>query len=92
MDAFLTILRWLNYIFGGAVLLIGYGASIYRGSLELVPLLLALGLTAVGPVETLLMRYFKLSGETPDQTKKLIDYGTSLVFVILLLAAVILSL
>jgi hypothetical protein len=89
MDTFLTILKYLNYIFGGAALLIGYGAFILYGSL--VPLLLALGLTAVGPIETLLMRYFKLSGLTPEQNKKLIDYGTSLVYVVLLLAAVILT-
>ena len=89
MDTFLTLLRYLNYIFGGAALLIGYGAFILYGSL--VPLLLALGLTAVGPLETLLMRYMKLSGLTPEQNKNLIDQGTSLVYVVLLLAAVILT-
>ena len=89
MDTFLTLLRYLNYIFGGAALLIGYGAFILNGSL--VPLLLALGLTAVGPLETLLMRYMKLSGLTPEQNKNLIDQGTSLVYVVLLLAAVILT-
>jgi hypothetical protein len=89
MDTFLTLLRYLNYIFGGAALLIGYGAFILYGSL--VPLLLALGLTAVGPLETLLMRYVKLSGLTPEQNKNLIDQGTSLVYVVLLLVAVILT-
>lgn len=89
MDTFLTILKYLNYIFGGAALLIGYGAFILYGSL--VPLLLALGLTAVGPLETLLMRYMKLSGLTPEQNKNLIDQGTSLVYVVLLLAAVLLT-
>lgn len=89
MDTFLTILKYLNYIFGGAALLIGYGAFILYGSL--VPLLLALGLTAVGPLETLLMRYMKLSGLTPEQNKNLIDQGTSLVYVVLLLVAVILT-
>lgn len=89
MDTFLTLLRYLNYIFGGAALLIGYGAFILYGSL--VPLLLALGLTAVGPLETLLMRYIKLSGLTPEQNKNLIDQGTSLVYVVLLLVAVILT-
>jgi hypothetical protein len=90
MDTLLLILRYLNYIFGGAVLLIGYVAFILYGSI--VPLLLALGLTAVGPIETLLMRYLKLSGLTQDQNKRLIDYSTSLVYVILLLAAALLSL
>ena len=90
MDIVLQVLRVLNYIFGGAVLLVGFGAYIFSGAL--VPLLLALGLAAVGPVEDLLMRYLRLSGVTPEQTKKLVDQGTSLVFVILLLAAVLLSL
>jgi hypothetical protein len=54
--------------------------------------LLALGLAAVGPIEDLLMRYLRLSRVTPEQTKKSVDQGTSLVFVILLLAAVLLSL
>jgi hypothetical protein len=54
--------------------------------------LLALGLAAVGPIETLLMRYLHLSGLTPEQNKNLIDKSTSLVYVILLLAAVLLTL
>ncbi len=90
MDIVLQVLRVLNYIFGGAVLLVGFGAYIISG--VLVPLLLALGLAAVGPIEDLLMRYLRLPGVTPEQTKKLVDQGTSLVFVILLLAAVLLSL
>ncbi len=47
MDIVLQVLRVLNYIFGGAVLLVGFGAYIFSGAL--VPLLLALGLAAVGP-------------------------------------------
>jgi hypothetical protein len=90
MDFFLQILHYLNLIFGGAVLIIGFGAYIVNRSL--VPLLLALGLAAVGPIETLLMRYLHLSGLTPEQNKNLIDKSTSLVYVILLLAAVLLTL
>jgi len=90
MDTFLQLLRYLNYIFGGAVLIVGFGAYIVNRSL--VPLLLALGLAAVGPIETLLMRYLHLSGLTPEQNKNLIDQTTSLVYVVLLLAAVILTL
>ena len=90
MDTFLQLLRYLNYIFGGAVLIVGFGAYIVNRSL--VPFLLALGLAAVGPIETLLMRYLHISGLTAEQNKNLIDQTTSLVYVVLLLAAVILTL
>ena len=88
MDSILKILHYLNLIFGGAVLIVGFGGYIVNRSL--VPLLLALGLTAVGPLETLLMRYLHISGLTPEQNKNLIDKSTSLVYVVLLFAAVLL--
>jgi hypothetical protein len=89
MDFLLRILRILNYIFGIAVILIGIGAFILSGSL--IPLLLALGLIAVGPLEDLLMRYLHLPGVDPEQTKDLINQGTSLVLVVFLLIAIFLA-
>lgn len=90
MNILLRVLRILNYIFGSAVILIGLGAYFLRGSV--IPLLLALGLAAVGPIEDLLMRYLRLPGVDPEQTEDLINQGTSLILVIFLLLAIFLSL
>jgi hypothetical protein len=90
MDLLLRVLRWLNILFGGAVILIGLGAFFFTGAVA--PLLLALGLIVVGPLEDWLMNHLRLPGVDPVQTQKLIDQGTSLVFVLLLLAALLLSL
>ena len=90
MSTMLRILRVLNYILGAAVVLIGIGAYVLGGAV--IPLLLALGLLAVGPLEDLLVRYLHLPGVDPELVKTLINQGTSLILVLLLLAAVLLSL
>jgi hypothetical protein len=89
MEIFVRILRVLNYIFGIAVILIGLGAYILSGAV--IPLLLALGLAAVGPLEDLLMRYLHLPGVDPELTKDLINQGTSLILVLFLLISIFLS-
>ena len=90
MNTVILILRILNYITGAALLIIGIGAFIlYRST---VPFLIALALIAVGPVEDLLNRYLKLPGVDPAQTKTLIDQSTSLTFILLLIAAMLVSL
>lgn len=76
-------LRMLNFVFGAAVLIVGYGGFVLRSSVP--ALLIALALTIVGPVEDWLMRLYKIPADTRGETKQLIDYSTSLVFVILLL-------
>jgi hypothetical protein len=90
MDLLLRVLRWLNILFGGALILIGIGAFLF--SRAVVPLLLALGLIVVGPLKDRLMNRLRLPGVDPVQTQKLVDQGASLIFVLLLLAALFLSL
>jgi len=89
MDILIGILRILNYIFGTAVILIGLGVYFLSGAV--VPLLLALGLAAVGPIEDLLTRYLRIPGADPEQTKELINQGTSLTLVLFLFLAIFLS-
>ena len=89
MAFLIWILRVLNYIFGTAVILAGLGVYFLRGAV--VPLLLALGLIAVGPLEDLLTRYLRLPGVDPEQTKELINQGTSLTLVFFLFLAIFLS-
>ncbi len=89
MAKIIPIIRYANLVFGIAVILLGLGAFIlYRST---VPLLLAIGLAVVGPFEDLLYKYFKLGSLTPEENKGLINQGTSLVFEIFLLAALLLS-
>lgn len=90
MNTVILVLRVLNYIIGAALLIIGIGAFILNGAV--VPFLIALALIAVGPVEDLLNRYLKLPGVDPAQTKTLIDQSTSLTFIVLLIAAMLVSL
>lgn len=90
MDLLLRVLRWLNILFGGALILIGIGAFFFTGTV--VPLLLALGLIVVGPLKDWLMNRLRLPGVDPVQTQKLVDQGASLIFVLLLLVALFLSL
>jgi uncharacterized Tic20 family protein len=90
MDTPIRLLRYLNYIFGTLVLVIGLiGFIIYR---SLPALLLAIALAAVGPVEDILSKKLHLPGVDPAQTKELVNQGTSLTFVVLLLVVILISL
>lgn len=90
MDRIIKVLRILNYIFGTVVLLAGFlGFIFYRSS---IPLLLALALTAVGPLEDILNKKVHLSRIDPLKTKELVNQSTSLTFVILLLASILIAL
>jgi hypothetical protein len=82
-------LRYLNYIFGALVLIAGLiGFIVYQ---SISALLLAIALAAVGPVEDFLNKKLKLPGMDPAETKELINQGTSLIFVIILLIVIVLS-
>lgn len=90
MDRIIMVLRVLNYIIGTIVLVAGFlGFLVSRSP---VPLLLALALTAVGPVEDILSKKLHLNKVDPVETKELVNQSTSLTFVILLLAAILLTL
>lgn len=89
MEFIVKLTHILNMISGAAVILVGIAAYLFFDAV--VPLLLAVGLVIVGPLEDLLKRYLKLPGVQPDQTKQFVDQITSLVLVLLLLAAVLLS-
>lgn len=90
MDRIIKVLRILNYIFGTVVLLAGFlGFIFYRSP---IPLLLALALTAVGPLEDILNKKVHLSRIDPLKTKDLVNQSTSLTFVILLLASILIAL
>ncbi len=89
MERLLRILQALNYVFGLPVIVLGIVA--YIRSRALVPLLLGVALAIAGPLEDLLKRFLRLPGVPPEQTRQLVDLGTSLAFVLLLLAAVLLT-
>ena len=89
MDIAIRWLRNLNYVFGIAVLLLGLGGFFLRDSI--VALLLAIALFVVGPLEDLLNRLLRQKGTDPAQTKELVNQGTSLTFVLILLAVILIS-
>jgi uncharacterized Tic20 family protein len=83
-------LRYLNYFFGSLVMIAGILGFVFYNSIP--ALLLAFALAAVGPIEDILNKKLKLSGIDPAQTKELVNQGTSLTFVIILLIVIFLSL
>jgi hypothetical protein len=89
MDIAIRWLRNLNYVFGIAVLLLGLGGFFLRDSI--VALLLAIALFVVGPLEDLLNIILRQKGTDPAQTKELVNQGTSLTFVLILLAVILIS-
>ena len=89
MDIAIRVLRNLNYVFGIAVLLLGLGSFFLRDSI--VALLLAIALFVVGPLEDLLNIILRQKGTDPAQTKELVNQGTSLTFVLILLAVILIS-
>lgn len=90
MNKIIMVLRVLNYLIGTTVLVVGFlSFLLYRSP---VPLLLALALTAVGPVEDILNKKLHLSNIDPSKTKEIVNQSTSLTFVILLLAAILIAL
>lgn len=90
MDRILWLLRLWNYIFGTIVLLAGFmGFVIFRSP---IPLLLALALTAVRPVEDLLNKRPHLANVDLVRTKELVNQSTSLTFVVPLLVAILIAL
>jgi len=90
MESFNKVLRWLNYIFGIALIVFGLGAFALRGSW--IGLLLAVALIAVGPLEDLLNKRLRIPGVPQEQTKVFINQSTSLTFIVLLLVVLFLSL
>jgi hypothetical protein len=85
MDLLLRIVQWLNFLVSAAVVLIGLGAFFFRRAVVLF--LMALAVIVVGPVENWL-----IGAVASEQLKELIDQGTSLTGVLLLLAAMLLYL
>lgn len=84
------VLKILNTVLGGAVLLLGYGAFLVTRNP--VALLLAIALTIVGPLEDWLMGKYVKASAPRSETEQAIDLGTSLGFLVFLLAAVVLVL
>lgn len=90
MGKIIRVLRYLNYVFGTLVLVVGLiGFIIYR---SLPALLLAIALAAVGPIEDILSKKLHLPGVDPAETKELVNQSTSLTFVLLLLVVIVVSL
>lgn len=86
----IRVLRYLNYIFGTLVLIVGLiGFFLYHST---PALLLAIALAAVGPVEDILSKKLHLPGVDPAETKELVNQSTSLTFVILLLVVIVITL
>jgi hypothetical protein len=90
MKGLLQGLRWANIVVGGALIIVGIGASLWAG--RWIPFLLALAVIIVGPLEDLLIKYLRLPGVDPESTKTLVDQTTSLLFLLLLFAALFISL
>ena len=88
MQAVTGILRLFNYAMAVAVLV--YGLSSYVQSRDPIPLLIVVGLATVGPIEDLLMR-LRIPGADPQEYKRLVDQGTSLVLLVALLAVLFLA-
>lgn len=90
MDTFIKVLRYLDYIFGFVVIVGGFVVFIITRAL--VPLLLAVGLLVVGPVENWLESYFHVPKMAETPPKAIINQVTSLVLEICMIAAILLSL
>jgi hypothetical protein len=90
MKGLLQGLHWANLLVGGALIIVGIGASLWIGGW--IPFLLALAVIIVGPLEDLLMKHLRLPGVDPESTKTLVDQTTSLLFLLLLFAVLFISL
>ena len=86
-DNFMSV--WLNYLAGG--LLVFVAVASYVRLQAVVPALLALAVLIVGPGEDLLNRYLVLPGVDPATMLALVDQGTSLAFVVLLIVGALSS-
>ena len=85
MRLIVGLLKFINVLLGGVVVVGGIAA--YFIIERPIPLFLALGLVAVGPVESLLMKLTGQQGGQPGRGREFIDQATSLVLVFFLLAA-----
>ncbi len=89
MQTTIRIIRTLAWISGIFLIAVGLWAYFAKGAV--VPLLIVIALVVVGPVEDILKQRLRLPGVDPEMTKTLVDQATSLGFIILLLAAVLVS-
>ena len=85
MGILTTLLKIINILLGVVLILGGIAAYFLTG--VQIPLFLALGLLAVGPLEDILVRFLGQSSEQPSPPRALIDQATSLVLELFMLAA-----
>jgi hypothetical protein len=90
MENIVRWLRYLNYLFGIAVLIAGLLGFFFFGSV--ISLLLAIALAAVGPIEDILNKHLHLKNVDPALTKELVNQSTSLTFVLILLSVILITL
>jgi hypothetical protein len=85
MRILVTLLKIVNFLLGAVLIIGGIGAYFLTG--VQIPLFLALGLIAVGPLEDFLVRGLGQTGDAASLTRALIDQATSLALELFMLAA-----
>ncbi|MTI80805.1 MAG: hypothetical protein FH758_07970 [Firmicutes bacterium] len=87
----LKIFKILNYLLGTAVVVASF--CIYYVTKEIIPLYIGLAIITAGPLEDLLIAFIKkspsFSSDDKELYSKIVDYATSLAFLVLLGLAVL---